>query len=107
MTLDEAKREELQKVQEEVMTRVREQIAKIQRDAQREILGSVVDSSQIQRLMGKPFTFESGFQFRPGPRGDRTGAGDRATRRSRRPEGGEGAGSDSEEGSSRRRRRGS
>lgn len=65
-----ADREKLEATQDRVNDRVREQIAKIQREAQMEVLASVVDSGKLQSAMGEEFEFE-----RAGPRFGRGGRG--------------------------------
>jgi hypothetical protein len=95
LELSEADRQKLENAQQEISQRVQEQIAKIQREAQSEILGTVVTGDQIDKLKGKSFTFES----EEGPRGFRRG------RDSDRPNRPDDAGSDNNDSGGRRSRR--
>lgn len=59
------KEEALKTKQEEVTKRVNEEIAKLRADGNKEVLSDVVSGAQLEKLMGKPFTFEQ----RPDGRG--------------------------------------
>jgi hypothetical protein len=101
--LSESDRERLRTAQEEITKRTREQIDQIQREAQAEILGTVLSADQIEKLKGKPFTFEAdaGPRFGPGPdRGGRASEG-----RPNRPD--DSNSDDNDSGRRRNRRRGS
>ena len=85
--------ETLRDKQREVSEKTREAIAKIQRDAQIEILKTVMSESEIEKLMGDTFAFaEQGPRFgrggAGGGRGDRGGRtrGNTESRRRGRPQ---------------------
>ena len=104
--LSDADREKLVEKQQEIMAKVSEQIAKIQRDAQLEVLETVMSTLQIEKAMGAEFSFEQ--QQGRGGRGG-GGQGARTARRdgggSTRPARPSGDADDSEDRVNRRRQR--
>lgn len=106
--LDEDGEDALREAMEEMQSKLREEIAKITREMQIEVLAIVLSESKVQRLMGETFQFESrgglGGRAAAGGPGRRPRGGDRGdgnVRRRRRPAGDE---DDNDEQSSPRRR---
>ena len=104
MELSDEDREKLEEARREIDENINAQIAEIRRNAQKEIMATVISERQIERLMGNPFEFtreEPRFGGR-GSREDRGGReGDRARRRPEAEEDSE----DDEDNNRRRRRR--
>ena len=95
--LSNSDRQQLNETREEVNRRVEEEIAKIRRDAQNEILSTIVSKQQIEKMAGEPFEFAA--SERRGGRGGGPGREERARRRPAEED------DDSEDGDSRSRRR--
>ena len=102
--LSDEDREKLEEARRKIDEKTNAQIAEIRRNAQKEIMATVISERQIERLMGNPFEFtreEPRFGGR-GSREDRGGReGDRARRRPEAEEDSE----DNEDNNRRRRRR--
>jgi len=99
--LEEDKAEAIRAKQEAVSQRLQAEIARLRAAANQEVLGDALNPAQLDQLMGKPFSFESGPPDRRRKRpGTGPGAG-RSERRSRpdQPD------DDSPESGERRRRR--
>ena len=109
--LSDDQKEELNEQRAEVMAKLNEKIAELRREANVELLSSIMSEKQIERASGEAFTFEQnergGFFGRGGgrDRGERGERGGRARGEDRpeRPE--RPAGDDNEDGGTRRRRR--
>ncbi len=95
--LSDSDRQSLNETREEVNRRVEEEIAKIRRDAQNEILSTIVSKQQMEKMAGEPFEFAS--RERRGERGGGPGREERARRRPAEDD------DDSEDGDTRSRRR--
>ena len=102
--LSESDQEKLRDAQREAGEKVREQMARIQRDAQMDALSAVMDTSKVESYMGAPFTFDTSQSFGRGGGGRRGGGEGRATGRPRRPRSDDDDSGDSERPTRRRRR---
>ena len=105
--LSDEDREKLEKARDEIMAKVDEQIAKLRREANLEVLETVMSSNQIDRAGGEAFTFEQQErrQFGAGRgTGGRGGGGGRRNARPARPSGEDDANEEENAGGRRRRR---
>ena len=100
--LDEDAREKLRTAQQESREATQAKIAKIQREANKELLTTLMSSKQIERAMGEDFAFEQ--QQARGPGGRQRGGEAGNARRPDRPTG-ESADTSDDAGGTRRRRR--
>lgn len=105
--MSDSDRQKLSETREAVQQRVEEEVAKIRRDAQNEILASVVSEKQIEKMTGEPFEFaveQRRFGGRQG--GGGAAGGGREERARRRPATEDNdSGADEDSGTRRRRRR--
>lgn len=81
--LSDEDREKLEEARREIDEKMNAQIAEIRRNAQKEIMATVISESQFERLMGNPFEFVRE-EPRFGGRGSREDQGNRQGSRTRR-----------------------